>query len=66
MPMYTFRCPDCGKRFEELLTISQKDAVLCPDCGAKAERVWMGKCAFGAKRADERLPQCADCPMCGR
>ena len=67
MPMYSFRCPDCGRRFEELLTIAQKDGAVCPDCGAKAQREWTGPCAFGTKHADGARPlECADCPMCGR
>jgi len=44
MPMYSYRCPECGKRFDELLPMDRMDQALCPDCGAKAEREWMGKC----------------------
>ena len=68
MPLYSFRCPECGRRFEELLTVEHKDRVPCPDCGAKAEREWTGKCSFGAKYASsrgERPAECANCPMCG-
>ena len=38
MPLYSFRCPACGKRFEEILTVARKDEAVCPDCGRKAER----------------------------
>ena len=34
MPLYEYRCPDCGKRFDALRTMSQADApVICPECG---------------------------------
>ncbi len=51
MPIYSFKCPQCSRRFDELLPISQNTEAVCPECGNKAERVWNGKCAFGAKRA---------------
>lgn len=66
MPMYSFRCPSCGRRFEELLSVARKDEAVCPDCGAKAEREWTGKCAFGAKRAGGCSGSCEHCPGCGK
>jgi putative FmdB family regulatory protein len=33
MPLYEFRCPECGARFEELVFSSGGDKVVCPDCG---------------------------------
>lgn len=46
MPMYSFFCPNCGKHFEELLSMKDKDFALCPDCGTRGERNWMGKRNF--------------------
>ena len=38
MPLYDFKCPRCGHRFEELVKIDQTPA--CPSCGAaKVERM---------------------------
>lgn len=66
MPLYSFRCPACGKRFEEILTVARKDEAVCPDCGRKAERVWNGKCNFGAKRSSGCSGHCAGCSGCGK
>lgn len=66
MPLYSFRCPACGKRFEEILTVARKDEAVCPDCGRKAERVWNGKCNFGAKRSGGCGGHCAGCSGCGK
>lgn len=35
MPMYSFACEGCGKRFDELVSYSQRDQVRCPDCQAE-------------------------------
>ena len=32
MPIYEYRCEDCGTKFEKLLRRSS-DAVECPSCG---------------------------------
>ena len=37
MPLYDYRCPRCGHRFEELVFGSDK-TVECPRCQAEAER----------------------------
>lgn len=41
MPMYTFRCEDCG-RVEDLLMPAAKrnEAHACPACGGRVVRVW--------------------------
>ena len=48
MPLYDFKCKQCDTRFELLCSISEKDAVVCPKCGGTVERVYQGKCSFGA------------------
>ena len=37
MPMYEFRCADCGAEFEELATAAEVEAgeVPCPECGSR-------------------------------
>ena len=36
MPFYTLLCRQCGKRFEQLASIRDKEnhAIACPDCGS--------------------------------
>ncbi|NOZ01695.1 MAG: zinc ribbon domain-containing protein [Deltaproteobacteria bacterium] len=35
MPMYDFKCPDCGLEFEELVrSATDSDGLLCPECGS--------------------------------
>ncbi len=70
MPIYSFKCSECGRRFDELLPISKNADAVCPACGKKAERVWNGKCAFGAKKASGCAQECPDgdcdaCPTAG-
>jgi len=40
MPMYCYRCPKCGRRFEQVRAIADRDSVVCecPGCNTKARR----------------------------
>ena len=41
MPVYEFQCQDCGKKFEIVATLAEKEAGLdptCPKCGRKRAR----------------------------
>lgn len=33
MPIYDYRCQDCGSAFEVLISWRDKDKVKCPECG---------------------------------
>ncbi|MBN2358349.1 MAG: zinc ribbon domain-containing protein [Deltaproteobacteria bacterium] len=33
MPIYEFKCPRCGAKFEELVSRNATDKVVCPECG---------------------------------
>lgn len=37
MPTYEYQCDKCGKKFTEVMTISEHDKkkVVCPKCGNK-------------------------------
>ncbi|MTI81207.1 MAG: zinc ribbon domain-containing protein [Firmicutes bacterium] len=32
MPIYDFKCKDCGEKFTVMVSISEKDKVKCPEC----------------------------------
>ena len=51
MPLYAWKCPQCGHRFEVLAAIDERDEAVCEKCGAKAVHDYTGTCAFGSKSA---------------
>jgi putative FmdB family regulatory protein len=53
MPIYEFRCADCGHVFEELvLRSSDQEELACPKCaGRHVERV-LSACCVGAAGGD--------------
>lgn len=64
MPIFQYRCPVCGKKFEELVK-SHLDGAVCPDCKKPAERVWNGE-MFSAtgkprKKCSGNCSQCSGC-----
>ncbi len=36
MPVYTYRCENCGVRFERQQKFSESPLTRCPECGKKA------------------------------
>lgn len=41
MPVYEFQCQDCGKKFDIVATLAEREAGLdptCPKCGRKRAR----------------------------
>lgn len=36
MPIYAFRCAECGHEFDRLQKLSDPDPDACPNCGAHA------------------------------
>lgn len=36
MPLYEYRCPSCGNKFEEKKPINKRRDAKCPNCGHKA------------------------------
>jgi len=36
MPIYEYRCPTCGEKFEKLVRFGSSEAVLCPRCNSDA------------------------------
>jgi putative FmdB family regulatory protein len=41
MPLYSYRCPQCGERDSHLLNLSDADRIIqCPICNTPKERVF--------------------------
>lgn len=68
MPFYTFSCNSCGKKFEVMCSIAEKEQnlIVCPACGAsELDRVFEGfsVAVKGAKSACPR--ESGACPASG-
>jgi len=62
MPIYEYRCRDCGKDSEILLRTYNEDSVQCPHCDSRElEKKWS---APGMVKAGDS--GCGDVPCCGR
>lgn len=47
MPLYEYRCRDCGHRFEAMRRMSERtDPLPCPDCGREAAGLALSTSAF--------------------
>lgn len=55
MPLYAYRCPDCGHDFDDRRPIAERDSASCPVCGAAGRRLLATVSAVG------RAPE----PACG-
>jgi putative FmdB family regulatory protein len=65
MPLYAYRCPDCGESFESLRPGSQRDDPLrCPACGSEGARRSMESYACAAPGTS--ASGAASAPPCGR
>ncbi len=48
MPIYEFKCEDCGKEFEKfVVSFSQIDSVKCPECGSSNVKKKVSACSVG-------------------
>jgi len=42
MPVYTYRCSNCGVQFEKQQSFSDQSLIRCPECGKRAlKKVYM-------------------------
>jgi len=39
MPVYTFRCNECEKTFDEITIRAEWDKIRCRRCGGKVEKI---------------------------
>lgn len=62
MALLKFRCKECGKVFDELVSPTLMEQVKCPDCGGKTERAYEGKCIRAGQGGCSG--SCASCAGC--
>ncbi len=64
MAVLQYKCPSCGKEFEELVKKFDEE-VTCPACGKKAERCYSGQ-MFSATGKQHRgcSGNCKNCRGC--
>ena len=64
MPIFEYRCKDCGKVFEEL--VKKFDVpVACPDCGGEAERSYCGQMYSATGKPSKKCSgNCKTCSGC--
>ena len=61
MPMYEYRCEDCGERFEKLVrSSSSQEPIGCPNCGGTDTRKQFSTFAsVGVRAGVSSAPACA-------
>lgn len=69
MPIYEYRCQDCGSKFEKLVRRAEDASEIeCPSCGQKHLQQELSTFAAHAggnsKSAGEQLPPCAGGGRC--
>ncbi len=62
MPILQYRCPKCGKQFEELVK-KYTDGVACPDCKVPAERSYNGEMYSATGKPTKKCS--GNCKTCG-
>ena len=74
MPIYEYRCEECGAEFEKRVArVADSDGVDCPTCGDKhvTRRLSTFAAITGSSRQSASMPACpsaGSCPnrsMCG-
>jgi putative FmdB family regulatory protein len=61
MPLYEYRCADCGRHLEEIQKMGAGPPGPCPECGGELKRVY-GRVGvvfsgWGFSRTDALLPE---------
>jgi putative FmdB family regulatory protein len=65
MPLYEYKCDDCGHRFEKLVGLSAADEVQeCPACGATACQRQYSAFASNVKKGSFTGGATDDCGSC--
>ena len=69
MPVYDYKCVQCGHRFDLLRSVSNRDDAVCPKCGGAVARVYEGKWSMGRPTGSGGCScggNCQSCAGCGK
>ena len=56
MPIYEYRCGECGEQFEKLVRMGDGDSdIACPRCGSKKARKSLSLFGVGAGKGSGSL-----------
>lgn len=62
MPLYEYKCENCGERFEVIRRPSDKDEVKCPTCDEKAKKLLSGfSVGSGSRSSSETGASASNC-----
>jgi len=72
MPIFEYKCVDCGTKFEKLIRNSDTNGLACPSCGTK--ELTQELSTFAAQSGSRSEPMGGGCPagmcrtpnVCGR
>ncbi len=65
MPIYEYRCEDCGNRFDLLRSYSDRQNVNCPRCSSEKVKQRLSAFNTGGRRNLNRPERCDTCSMSG-
>ena len=66
MPLYEYRCQDCGEKFEKLTRIGSRDQeVTCPLCGSSRTKRAISLCATAGSGSAAGADVAASCAPAG-
>lgn len=58
MPLYEYKCEECGHEFEELVSFAQADEVPCEQCGSRRTQRLASTFCGSAGSGDDDAPAC--------
>ncbi|RTZ94934.1 MAG: zinc ribbon domain-containing protein [Deltaproteobacteria bacterium] len=62
MPIYEYKCEQCGHSFEKLVFAGDREKIICPKCGAPKTKKLMSCASFMGSGIGST---CADRPTGG-
>ena len=61
MPVFEYRCTDCGAEQEVIVLPSEEPPAACPDCGGELRRLWsrvgVQLVGWGFSKTDSLVPE---------